>query len=271
MEKEKIKENKKKGFVAMYRSMLDWEYADDNTVFACFVKLLLVVNHQNKKWQGQTIEKGSIVCSIDSLSHLIKIKCTSLKRCLKLLNDCGAIVVETAPNKFHKITIPNYTSYQNVVSRNSTDRATNKATNKPTNTPTDRATNKPTTTKQYKQYNNGNNVSLAPQGRSDTEKEIEKAVPSLPASPLSGEPPKPAERTVSYIEVERYSRQKEKQDDCYDDWAADSFHTAFERSGTQFPENWKQLYDRFVHLSDDEQQKALDRIKSGEFKELWNR
>lgn len=269
---DRMQENKKKGYIGIFRSMLDWEYADDNTVFACFVKLLLVVNHQSKKWQGQTIERGSIICSIDSLSHLIKIKHTTLKRCLKLLNDCGAILVETAPNKFHKITIPNYATYQNVVSQKLTNRATNKPTNRATNRATDTPTNKPTTTKKYKNDKNGNTVPLAPQGRSGTVEEEEKSVQPSPSSPLGGEPSKPKSKgLIPYAEVERYSRKKGMSDTCYDDYSADVFHTAFERSGTHFPDNWKQVYDRFVHLSDDEQLTALKRIKRGEFKELWNR
>lgn len=150
-EKNRVKENQSKGFIVLYRSLLDWEYSDDDAVFSCFVKILMAVNYQDKKWHGQTIERGSLICSIDTLSSLIHIKRTTLKRCLKILSECGAISIEVVPNKYHKITVSNYSKYQDIVSRKTTDKPTKRATNKPT----DKATDKPTTTKQYNNITSG--------------------------------------------------------------------------------------------------------------------
>ena len=34
-EKNRVKENQSKGFIVLYRSLLDWEYSDDDAVFSC--------------------------------------------------------------------------------------------------------------------------------------------------------------------------------------------------------------------------------------------
>ena len=168
-----IEANQGKGFIVLYRSLLDWEYIDDDAVFSCFIKLIMAVNYQDKKWHNQTVKRGSLICSIDSLSRLIHVKRTTLKRCLKLLTECGAITMEVQPNKYHIITIPNYSKYQDKVSRKTTNSPTNKPTNSPTNKPTNSPTNKPTNRATNKATNRATNT---PTNKPTTTKQINKGV-----------------------------------------------------------------------------------------------
>ena len=112
-----IEANQGKGFIVLYRSLLDWEYIDDDAVFSCFIKLIMAVNYQDKKWHNQTVKRGSIIGSIETLCSKLRMKKDTLRRCLKLLNECGAITVEVIPNKYHVITVNNYSKYQNINNR----------------------------------------------------------------------------------------------------------------------------------------------------------
>ena len=57
-----------KGYIKLYRSMLDWEWYRDSNTFRVFMHLLLTVNHYDQKWYGITIERGSRVVSIRKLA-----------------------------------------------------------------------------------------------------------------------------------------------------------------------------------------------------------
>jgi len=201
-DKNRIKENQSKGFVILYRSLLDWEYIDDDAVFSCFVKILLAVNYQDKKWHGQEIKRGSIVGSIETLCSKLKIKKDTLRRCLKLLSECGAITLEVVPNKYHIITVTNYPLYQDTVvgktanktNNRTVNRSNNKTNNRTTNKTDNTADNKPDTTKQYNNINNGNKgVGVCAYGtHTPTPPEKEKAAGSLSVTPpvgVTGEPP----------------------------------------------------------------------------------
>ena len=171
MEEDRLKENQSKGFIVLFRSLLDWEYIDDDTVFSCFVKILLAVNYQDKKWHGQEIKRGSMIGSTETLCGKLHMKKDSLRRCLKLLSECKAINIEVIPNKYHIITVPNYDLYQ--------DRVIGKTDNKTHN----RADNKTDTTKQYNKINKGNKgVGVCAVGThtpTPTEKEKEAALTTV--------------------------------------------------------------------------------------------
>lgn len=152
MEEDRLKENQSKGFIVLFRSLLDWEYIDDDAVFSCFVKILLAVNYQDKKWHGQEIKRGSIVGSIETLCSKLKIKKDTLRRCLKLLSECGAITLEVVPNKYHIITVTNYPLYQDAVVGKTDNRTHNRTDNRTHN----RTDNRTDTTKQYNKINKGN-------------------------------------------------------------------------------------------------------------------
>ena len=187
MEEDRLKENQSKGFIVLFRSLLDWEYIDDDTVFSCFVKILLAVNYQDKKWHGQEIKRGSMIGSTETLCGKLHMKKDSLRRCLKLLSECKAINIEVIPNKYHIITVPNYDLYQDRVigkTDNKThNRTDNKTHNRTDNKTHNRADNKTDTTKQYNKINKGNKgVGVCAVGThtpTPTEKEKEAALTTV--------------------------------------------------------------------------------------------
>ena len=204
-DKNRIKENQSKGFVILYRSLLDWEYIDDDAVFSCFVKILLAVNYQDKKWHGQEIKRGSIVGSIETLCSKLKMKKDTLRRCLKLLSECGVITLEVVPNKYHIITVTNYSLYQDKVVGKTANKTTNRATNRAVNSTTNRATNRADTTKQYNNINKETSGGVCPTGTHTPPQEENKAAqPSV--TPLGGDPSEPLSRREwrTYCELKGY-------------------------------------------------------------------
>lgn len=214
----RVKENQSKGFVVLYRSLLDWEYVDDDAVFSCFAKILLAVNYQDKKWHGQEVKRGSLIGSIENLCSKLKMKKDTLRRCLKLLNECGAITVEVVPNKYHIITVTNYSLYQdrvvektaNRTNNRTNNRAVNRTNNKTINS-TDNKTNnktdnKPDTTKQYNNINKETSGGVCPPGtHTPPQEENKAALPSV--TPLGGEPSEPLNRREwrTYCELKGYN------------------------------------------------------------------
>lgn len=188
MEEDRLKENQSKGFIVLFRSLLDWEYIDDDTVFSCFVKILLSVNYTDKKWHGQEIKRGSMVGSIETLCAKLHMKRDTLRRCLKLLSECGAISVEVIPNKYHIITIPNYHLYQDRVIGKTDNKTVNRTNNRTDNRANNRTNNKTDTTKQYNKINKENKgVGVCAYGtNTPTPPEKEKEAALTTVSPLVG-------------------------------------------------------------------------------------
>ena len=79
------------GFIKLYRKILSWEWADDNNMLCFFIRLLFVVNYQDKQWHGITIKRGSFVTSMDKLCELMKMSKSAVKRCLENLRTTGEI------------------------------------------------------------------------------------------------------------------------------------------------------------------------------------
>ena len=71
-------------------------------------KPLIDANHETKKVNGITVERGSTLTSIAALSLGAKTSINSVKHSLKKLADSGEITEEIKPKKFRIITIKNY-------------------------------------------------------------------------------------------------------------------------------------------------------------------
>ena len=136
------------GFIKLHRKMLDWEWADDSIIFSFFVKLIIMVNYQDKQWHDITIKRGQIVTSIERLCEYTKLSKPAVRRCLSTLIKTGEITEEVRQNKYRIITVTNYDLYQSAVGIPDTNCDTNRSTNRNTNN----STNNSTPTKERKKY-----------------------------------------------------------------------------------------------------------------------
>jgi DNA-binding transcriptional regulator YhcF (GntR family) len=103
--------DKNKGFIKLYRSMLDWEWYDDPNTFRVFVHLLLKANHEGRKYHGIQIERGQVLTSYEKLAKECHISVRSVRTALKHLKSTGE-VTSKATSSATLVTIANYGFYQ---------------------------------------------------------------------------------------------------------------------------------------------------------------
>ena len=99
------------GFITLHRKFLAWEWAGEPNMVSLFVHLLLLANHEAKKWQGIGIGRGQLVSSVQSLSARTGLSVSQIRTGLKRLEMTGEIANKTT-NKYSIITICKYDSYQ---------------------------------------------------------------------------------------------------------------------------------------------------------------
>lgn len=99
------------GFIKLNRCIINWEWFNDNTVFAAFIKILLKANWQEGCWRGQKIERGSFISSTGHLSEYLNLTISQTRTVLKKLKLSGELTIKTT-NKYSVYTIENYRKYQ---------------------------------------------------------------------------------------------------------------------------------------------------------------
>lgn len=120
--------NEINGFIKLYRSVLDWEWFNDNNTFRLFIYCLLKANYSDTKWRGIDIDKGSFITSYNRLSLQTGLTLQQVRTSLHKLVMTGEITHESH-TKYSVIKVNNYHLYQDSNKQN--DKQTNKqVTNK---------------------------------------------------------------------------------------------------------------------------------------------
>lgn len=103
--------NDTSGWIKLHRSILDWEWWDDRNTRDLFIYCLIKANHDETKWHGDFIPRGSFVTSLPLLAQgaglSIQQTRTSLSK-LKSTND----LTDTTTDNHRIVTICNYDRYQ---------------------------------------------------------------------------------------------------------------------------------------------------------------
>lgn len=99
------------GWIKLHRQFLDWEWYADLPTKALFLHLLLKANHKPKQWQGQTINEGELITSINSLSEQTGLSIRETRTALHKLESTGEIT-KKATNKYTLVKVQNYGIYQ---------------------------------------------------------------------------------------------------------------------------------------------------------------
>ena len=73
------------GWIKLHRSMVNWEWYDDKSVFRLFMHLLLTVNYKPQKFRGRIIPVGSRVFGLDKLSTETGLSVRQLRTALNKL------------------------------------------------------------------------------------------------------------------------------------------------------------------------------------------
>lgn len=114
------------GHIKLHRSVLDWEWWDDQNTFRLFITILLLANWKGKKWHGKTIRRGQLWTSIPTLSEKSGLTIQQTRTALNHLKSTGEITDKPTRNG-RLITVVNYGKYQandEEVTRKLTDKLT---------------------------------------------------------------------------------------------------------------------------------------------------
>lgn len=106
-----LKENKKQGFVKIYRSFIDWEWYDDISTKVLFLHCLLKANHTVNKWHGIEIQRGQFITSIRKLALETGLTGQQVRTSLNKLKSTHELTHETT-SQYSIISIKNYNLYQ---------------------------------------------------------------------------------------------------------------------------------------------------------------
>lgn len=150
-----------KGFIKLHRSILKWEWWQDENTRNVFLWLLLNANWEDSRFQGHEIPKGSLVTSYAKIAESLGISVQSARTSINHLKSTNEITSKST-SKFTIVTIVNWEKYQCL------DDSDNKQINKQSNnqlTSNQQATNnikeikniRNKEDKKYSPYQNGRN------------------------------------------------------------------------------------------------------------------
>lgn len=104
-------ENLKKGYIKLYRSLLDWEWYDDKNVCRLFTHCLLRANHADRTWHGQIIRRGSFITSYEKLSTETSLTVREIRTALNKLKMTNELTCKST-SRNTTIIINNFNFYQ---------------------------------------------------------------------------------------------------------------------------------------------------------------
>ena len=99
------------GWVKLFRSLPDWEWWGDKNTVIMFIYLLVTANHEDRKWRGEIIPRGSLITGRKQLADGARLTEREARTALEHLKKTQNVTIKTTSN-FSIITICNYDRYQ---------------------------------------------------------------------------------------------------------------------------------------------------------------
>ena len=110
-ENNRVEENKKVGFVKLFRSLTDWEWYTEPLTARLFIHLILKANWETKQWRGKTIKRGQYVTSNEKLSLETGLTISEVRTSIDRLMKSKDII-KLSTNQYTTITVVKYDDYQ---------------------------------------------------------------------------------------------------------------------------------------------------------------
>ena len=101
----------KGGWIRLHRSLLDWEWWDDDKALKLFIYLLLRANIEDTEYKGFSVPRGSLVTSYTILAQECGQSIKQIRGSLEKLISTGE-VAKRSTSKFSILTLNNYDKYQ---------------------------------------------------------------------------------------------------------------------------------------------------------------
>ena len=99
------------GWIKLYRQFINWEWYQDSKTKSLFIHLLLLANHEENKWQGNTIKRGQLITSLSHLAKDTGMTVQNVRTSLKKLKSTQEITY-TSTSKYTLVSIVNYDKFQ---------------------------------------------------------------------------------------------------------------------------------------------------------------
>lgn len=110
-ENNQVEENKKVGFVKLFRSLTDWEWYTEPLTARLFIHLILKANWETKQWRGITVKRGQYVTSYEKLSLETGLKISEVRTSIDRLMK-SKYIFKQSTNKYTLVTVVKYDDYQ---------------------------------------------------------------------------------------------------------------------------------------------------------------
>ncbi|MBE5798352.1 MAG: hypothetical protein E7321_00165 [Clostridiales bacterium] len=95
------------GFIKLSRSLLDWDWHDEPKTGYLYIIMLLLANHEETLWRGETLLRGQLLTGRRQLSIASGLTEDEVRTALGHLKKTGHVIV-TAKSKYSVITLPKY-------------------------------------------------------------------------------------------------------------------------------------------------------------------
>lgn len=161
------------GWIRLYRQLEGWEWYSCPLTKAVFIHLLIKASWRDARWRGIEIPRGSLFCSVGTLSAATGVSTRSVRTALERLKSTGEVTIQTT-SRGTLVTLCKWDDYNS--DENENDKPNDKPNDKrPTN---DRqATDKRSTTseegKEGKKGKKERSKSMASKARPHTREEFD--------------------------------------------------------------------------------------------------
>lgn len=98
-------------WVKLHRRLLEWEWASDPTVLTVFIQILLRTNHEDKRWRGHAIPRGSFITSRETLAEACGLSEKQVRRALDVLEK-GRTISRKRAGSGQLVTLEKWEEYQ---------------------------------------------------------------------------------------------------------------------------------------------------------------
>ncbi len=100
-----------KGWIKIHRSLIEWDWYTDANAMRLFIHCLLKANHEDKKWKGEVIKRGTFVTSLSIISSELGMSQKQVRGAISKLERTNELA-KKGRSQNTIIQVVNYDKYQ---------------------------------------------------------------------------------------------------------------------------------------------------------------
>jgi len=99
------------GFIALHRTLLDWEWYSEPNTCRVFIHCLLKANWKDKNYRGKVVKRGHFLTSLEVLAQETGLSVRNVRTAIKNLKATNELTI-ISTRQGTEIIVNNYNSYQ---------------------------------------------------------------------------------------------------------------------------------------------------------------